>query len=85
MKVTFGPPWHLQSPALGEMLTGGTNPSINHRITDGLRNCIEALLLSGLIGIIEVELIDKFIERTRKFQQISSRNLRNLGEGLRAS
>ena len=68
MKVPLGPPRHLQSPTLGEMLAGGADPGIDRRITNRNGDYFETPLLRHLVGVIQIELIDKFIERARKFR-----------------
>ena len=45
------------------MLTSSANPRIDYRIVDGRRNWVEALLLSNLIWVIQVEFVNEFIER----------------------
>ncbi len=48
------------------MLTGGTDPRIGYGIVDARRDGVEAFLLSDLIWVIQIKLIDEFIERHRK-------------------
>ena len=54
---------HPQPPAQRKVLAHRTNPGIRQRVADGLGNGIDAPLLCGLVGVIEIEFVAKFVER----------------------
>jgi len=66
------------------MFPGSSNPCIDYGIADDVRNTIEAALLSGLVGMVEIKLIHKLIERDGKIGLPCLRDLSNFGQGLRA-
>ncbi len=59
---------HAQSPALGEVLSRGSNPSIDQSIADRLGRGIQASLLGLFVRMIEIELIHKLVERQRELR-----------------
>ena len=56
----------MQPPAQCEVLADRADPGIREGIAYRLGNRIEAALLCGLVGMIEIELVAEFVERHRK-------------------
>ena len=66
------------------MFPGSSDPCIDYGIADDVRNTIEVALLSGLVGMVEIELVHKLIKRDGKIGLPCLRDLGNFGQGLRA-
>jgi hypothetical protein len=84
MLRAVAPGGYLQAPALRQMLTGRADPGVDQRVANGLRDWIEAPLLRRLIWMVDVKLVDEFIERHRKIGAILAGDARNFGKVLRA-
>src|SRR5215469_16924122 len=64
--------------------TESADPGIDRRIADDLRDGIEPTLLKRFLWMIQVELVDKLVERHRKGAPISPSDRCNFGKRLRA-
>jgi hypothetical protein len=84
MLRAVAPGGYLQAPALRQMLTGRADPGVDQRVANGLRDWIEAPLLRRLIWMVDVKLVDEFIERHRKISDVIPTDACDLGKVLRA-
>jgi hypothetical protein len=75
---------HAQAPTLRQVLSRRADPGINQSIANWLRDWIEPALLRRFVRMIEIELVDEFIERHREIGGVISADARNLGEVLGA-
>ena len=60
------------------MFARRADPGIGQRITDRLRDRVEARLLRRLVGVIEIELVDELVERRGEIRLIRPRDSSNL-------
>jgi hypothetical protein len=66
------------------MLAGRPDPGVNQRVPNRFRDWIKAPLLGRFIRMIEVKLVDEFVERHRKIGAILPGDAHNFGKVLRA-
>src|SRR5882672_3049143 len=85
MMVLPGPGWHRQLPPQRQMLSHCAYPCINAWVANRLRRSVEPLLLCDLVAVVEIEFIDKLVERHGEIRRVSAGNLCDFGQGLRAS
>jgi len=73
-----------QAPTLSQVLSRCSDPGVDKRVAYRHRNGIEAALLRRFVRMIEIELVDEFIQRHRKIGDIRPADACNLGKVLRA-
>jgi hypothetical protein len=76
------PSRHAQPPTLSQMLAGRPDPGVNQRVPNRFRSWIKAPLLGRFIRMIEIKLVDEFIQRHRKIGNIIPTDAGDLGKRL---
>jgi hypothetical protein len=82
---SVAPARHAQAPTLRQVLTGRSDPRVNQRVANQLWDRVKPPLLRRLVRMIEIKLVDEFIECHREIGGVLAGNASDLGKILRAS